>query len=105
MKTRNDCSSGCGTHGHITRRHFLFGAITASSAALLRTPGDAPVYAASAPVRQTARACIFINLNGAPSHVDTFDPKDGPWNPRDADIRQYPGDILLSPGISQFFPR
>ena len=34
-------------------------------------------------------------MSGAPSHVDTFDPKDGPWNPRDIDIQQY-GSILLS---------
>jgi uncharacterized protein (DUF1501 family) len=39
-------------------------------------------------------------MNGAPSHLDTFDPKDGPWNPRDADIRQY-GKIFLS---RRFFP-
>src|SRR5258708_40343712 len=90
----------CGTHGHYTRRHFLFGGIGATSAALLSTPGDCPAATAQVKPRNTAKACIFINLFGAPSHLDTFDPKDGPWNPRDADIRQY-GDIILS---RRFFP-
>ena len=46
------------------------------------------------------KSCIFINLAGAPSQLDTFDPKDGPWNPAGADIRQY-GSLLLS---RRFFP-
>jgi len=101
MKHRRPCDSGCGTHGRLTRRHFLFGTLGLTSAALLRTPSDAALYAAGVTTRKTARTCIFINLNGGPSHVDTFDPKDGAWNPRDADIRQYPGDIVLS---RRYFP-
>jgi len=31
--------------------------------------------------RGTATHCIFILLSGAPSHVDTFDLKEGPWTP------------------------
>ncbi len=31
----------------------------------------------------TARTCIFIHMQGAPSHVDTFDLKVGPWTPAD----------------------
>jgi hypothetical protein len=93
----NNC---CGTHGPYTRRHFLFGGVGAVSAALLRTPADAATATANVKPRATAKACIFINLSGAPSHIDTFDPKDGPWNPRDADIRQY-GSIILS---RRFFP-
>ena len=30
-----------------------------------------------------ARYCIFIHMQGAPSHVDTFDLKVGPWTPAD----------------------
>ncbi|MGA1367232.1 MAG: DUF1501 domain-containing protein [Blastocatellia bacterium] len=30
-----------------------------------------------------ARNCIFIHLQGAASHVDTFDLKEGPWTPND----------------------
>jgi hypothetical protein len=91
-----DC---CGKHG-FTRRHFLFGGVGAVSAALLRTPADAAVARAAVTPRRTAKACIFINLAGGPSHLDTFDSKGGPWNPSDADIRQY-GDLLLS---RRYFP-
>lgn len=31
----------------------------------------------------TAKSCIYIHLDGAPSHVDTFDLKEGPWTPSD----------------------
>jgi uncharacterized protein (DUF1501 family) len=58
--------------------------------------GEAQFGAANVTLRNTARACIFVYLNGAPSHLDTFDPKDGPWNPADADIQRYPGGIALS---------
>jgi hypothetical protein len=77
---------------------------TASMAAFLALArrGDAEVRSIDVPVRGTAKACIFVYLNGAPSHVDTFDVKDGPWNPADADIRQYHGGIALSYAL---FPR
>jgi hypothetical protein len=89
----------CGQHG-FTRRHFLFGAVGAASAGLFRTPADAAVATSSVTPRRTAKACIFINLAGGPSHLDTFDAKDGPWNPSDVDIRQY-GDLFLS---RRYFP-
>jgi len=89
----------CGDH-RFSRRNFLFGSVGAVSAALLRTPTDAAVATAAVTPRRTAKACIFINLAGAPSHIDTFDPKDGPWNPSDADIQQY-GSIVLS---RRYFP-
>jgi Protein of unknown function (DUF1501) len=34
-------------------------------------------------LRNTARNCIFIFLAGAPSHIDTWDLKEGPWTPAD----------------------
>jgi hypothetical protein len=95
MLRRHDC----GHHG-LTRRHFLFGTLGAAASVLASEPADAQSTITVRP-RGTARACIFINLSGAPSHLDTFDPKDGPWNPKDADIRQYPGGIVLS---RAFFP-
>jgi hypothetical protein len=91
-----DC---CGNH-RFTRRHFLFGSVGAASAALLRTPADAATTGAGVTARSTAKACIYINLAGGPSHLDTFDAKDGPWNPSDADIRQY-GNLYLS---YRYFP-
>ncbi len=89
----------CGGHEHLNRRHFLFGA---ASAALLTPHADAQVVATGARPRNTAKTCIFINMNGGPSHLDTFDPKDGPWNPADARIQQYPGGLALS---RTYFPR
>lgn len=88
----------CSGHAHYTRRHFLFGA---ASASLLSVNADAEVTTSRAKARGTARACIFVNLNGGPSHMDTFDPKDGPWNPPDADIRDSNG-ITLS---RKYFPK
>ena len=96
----NTIRKTCSGHAPYTRRHFLFGA---SGAALLATHADAEVTVArNAAVRGTARTCIFFNLNGAPSQLDTFDPKDGAWNPRDADIRDYANGLRLS---RRYFPK
>ena len=97
LRNRNEC----GTHGPVTRRHFLFGSI-AASVGLLQAHADAEVSSASSAVlRNTAKSCIFISLNGAASHVDTFDPKDGPWNPPDVNLQQNAGGIVLS---QTYFP-
>ena len=40
-------------------------------------------YQRQAAILGTAKNVIFILLAGAPSHVDTFDLKVGPWTPRD----------------------
>lgn len=78
------------------RRDFLSTAagIAAFSAAIRR--GDAQVTSRGARTRGSAQACIFINLNGAPSHLDTFDPKDAPWNPADIDLQTTTGGFTLS---------
>jgi hypothetical protein len=95
-------SRDCGTHTPLTRRHFLFGSLATASTSLLRAHPDAEVAAAPAAILQnSAKTCIFIALNGAASHLDAFDPKDGPWNPPDANLQQYPGGIVLS---QTFFP-
>jgi hypothetical protein len=92
----------CNGHAPFTRRHFLFGAATAASTTLLQAHPDAEVTSArGATTRGTARTCIFINLNGAPSHLDTFDLKDAAWNPRDADIRDFSNGLRLS---RRYFP-
>jgi Protein of unknown function (DUF1501) len=75
---------------------MLFGAAQAGAFLKLARRGDAEVTGGSVRPRGTAKACIFITLNGAPSHVDTWDPKDGPWNAPDANLRQYAGGIVLS---------
>jgi uncharacterized protein (DUF1501 family) len=91
----------CGGHASLTRRHFLFGA---ASAALLGVRADAETVTSPTAVktRNSARACIFINLNGGASHLDTFDPKDGPWNAGDMDLAQHPGGLVLS---RKLFPK
>src|SRR4051812_24380211 len=88
----------CAGHAPLTRRHFLFG----SAAGLLSVHADAQVTTSAARPRGTAKQCIFINMNGGPSHLDTWDPKDGPWNPPDAKITQYSGGLALS---KTFFPK
>jgi hypothetical protein len=106
MMNRN--SSDCGTHGAHTRRHFLFGSLAATSTKLLQAHPDSEVRSAGLATRNTAKACIFITLNGAASHLDMFDPKDGPWNPPDAALQQYPGGLVLSrryfPNLSKITP-
>jgi len=44
----------------------------------------------------TARAVILVNLQGAPSHLDTFDVKDAGWNPADISLQPGAGKIVLS---------
>ncbi|MBM3763186.1 MAG: DUF1501 domain-containing protein [Acidobacteria bacterium] len=96
----NSIRKNCSEHLPFTRRHFLFGTATAG---LLGAHADAQVTVASnAAIRNSAKSCIFVNLNGAPSHLDTFDLKDAAWNPRDANIRDYPGGVRMS---MRYFPR
>ncbi len=89
----------CAGHAPFTRRHFLFGA----AAGVLSVHADAQITSsAGVRTRNTAKTCIFINMNGGPSHMDTWDPKDGPWNPTDAKINQYSGGLTLS---KTYFPK
>lgn len=44
--------------------------------ALLQASTTVPVA-----LRKTAKNCILVFLSGAPSHVDTWDLKEGPWTP------------------------
>ena len=95
IRQRKNCSG----HAPITRRHLLFGA---ASASLLNIHADAQVTSSGITPRNTAKTCIFINMNGGPSHLDTWDPKDGPWNPADARIEQYSSGLTMS---KTWFPK
>ena len=53
-----------------SRRQFLSAA--AAGATSLALPG---IVSAKARPLGTAKSCIFINIVGGPSHLDTFDPK------------------------------
>ena len=92
------------TRKDITRRDLLAG-IARLSAIGLTLPGEVVVRAQSVQPRNVASSCIFVNLEGAPSHVDTFDVKDGPWLPPDFKAQQLTGGIVLSqtlfPGLSR----
>jgi hypothetical protein len=83
-------------HLPFSRRRFLFGAAAGSS--LLQAED---IAGSGVITRGTARAVVFFNLDGGASHLDTFDPKDGAWNPRDVDIRQS-GPFTLS---NRYFPK
>ena len=92
---------GCPSCSKMTRREWLVRAASWAAFAALARRGDAQVISAGPQVRGTARACIFVYLNGAPSHLDTFDVKDAAWNPADIDIQQH-GNIALS---NTLFPK
>ena len=98
----NRIREDCGTwriHAPPFPRLACFDQAAGASSSEVRSAGMA--------TRNTA-ACIFITLNGAASHLDMFDPKDGPWNPPDADLQQYPGGLVLSrkyfPNLSRITP-
>ena len=46
----------------------------------------------------TAKNCIFILLQGAPSHTDTFDLKEGSWTPSEWNPASY-GEIRFPQGL------
>jgi hypothetical protein len=88
---------GCQSPEHkFSRRRFLFTAAASSAFLAAARRADADVTTTGVRMRNTARACIFVNMLGAPSQLDTFDPKDGAWNAADASLQQYPGKIVLS---------
>jgi len=94
--------SQCQNSEHLlSRRRPLFGSAASSAYLALARRGDAETKAAAGTPRNTAKSCIFINLAGAPSQLDTFDPKDGPWNPSDVDLREIAPRMVLS---RTFFP-
>lgn len=101
MRTRPDLVG-------ITRRQWLAGATGLSALAAMQQRGYAEITSANPTARSTARAIILVNLQGAPSHLDTFDPKDGPWNPADVSLQPGSGKIVLSrtlfPGLLKLSP-
>src|SRR5215831_11306644 len=92
----------CWSCSRISRREMLKRSGSLAAFLALARRGDVEARSLDVTTHSSARAVIFVYLNGAPSQLDTFDVKDAPWNPRDADIRQYPGGIALS---HTFFPK
>src|SRR6266702_3969364 len=52
--------------------------------------------------RGTAEFCIFLNLAGGASHVDTFDIKEGRWMPPNFDVRTVKPGVQMPYGL---FPK
>src|SRR4051794_6409340 len=79
----------------LTRRQlFQVGSVAVSGFCLTPIVRPINVFAKTkVNPRGTAECCIFINLSGGPSHVDTFDIKEGRWTPPDFDIR------TVAPGL------
>src|SRR5207237_1940457 len=48
--------------------------------------------------KNTAKNCIFIMMQGAPSHTDTFDLKEGSWTPAAFNPTSY-GDVRFPQGL------
>jgi Protein of unknown function (DUF1501) len=53
---------------------------------------------AAVSTKGTAKNCIFVLMAGAPSHVDTFDLKEGAWTPTSFQPTSY-GDVRFPRGL------
>ncbi len=84
---------------HLGRRMF-FRHATAAVGGYFLLPGRPAETIARAAVstKGTARNCIFILMSGGPSHVDTFDLKEGPWTPAGFNPTSY-GDVRWPQGL------
>lgn len=51
--------------------------------------------------KNTAKSVIFVQMLGGPTHLETWDAKEGPWSPRDIDIRGFSGGVTMS---NRLFP-
>lgn len=84
---------------HIGRRMFFRHMATAMTGYYLlpTRPMETVAKAAVTPIG-TANKCVFILLTGAPSHIDTFDLKEGSWTPSYFNPTSY-GDLRFPQGL------
>jgi hypothetical protein len=84
---------------HFSRRVFFRHVASAVGGYYLlpSRPMETVAKAAGSPIG-TAKNCLFIHLAGAPSHVDTFDLKEGSWTPAYFNPASY-GDIRWPQGL------
>lgn len=69
---------------HNSGRRMFFRHVASAVGGYFLLPGARPaetIAHASATPKGTARNCIFVLMSGGPSHVDTFDLKEGAWTP------------------------
>ncbi len=84
----------------LTRRHFfqvLGTGVTGYALGQMVRPMEVLADLPVVPLDR-AKNCIFILLAGAPSPVDTFDLKEGPWTPASFNPTSY-GDIRFPQGL------
>ena len=81
MGTKKKYSHWAGSDWRPNRRELLLGLGSFGLMAGLPAPGRAQVSRGGVSTRSTADVCIFVNLAGAPSHVDTFDLKLDAYRP------------------------
>ena len=84
---------------HLSRRVFFRHAASAVGGYYLlpARPFESCARAAVSPMA-TARNCIFVLMSGGPSHVDTFDLKEGPWTPAGFEPESY-GELRWPRGL------
>lgn len=84
---------------HIDRRMFFRHMASAVGGYMLLPgrPGET-IARASVTTKGTAKNVIFILMSGGPSHVDTFDLKEGPWTPAGFSPATY-GEIRWPQGL------
>ncbi len=77
---------------HVSRRMFFRHAASAVGGYYLMParPMETVAKAAVSPIGR-AKNCIFIMMNGGPSHIDTFDLKEGAWLPNTFEPTTYNG--------------
>jgi len=87
----------------LNRRNFIeFGTKSVAAWAMADVFTNYELYAQEPVVtRNTAKSCIFIQMLGGPTHLETWDAKPGPWSPTDLDIRGYAGGVTMS---NRLFP-
>lgn len=84
---------------HLSRRMFFqhAGSAVAGYFVLNGRPTER-IARAGVSTMATARNCIFIHMSGAPSHIDTFDLKEGAWTPAFFNPTSY-GDLRWPQGL------
>jgi uncharacterized protein DUF1501 len=108
MRPKSDCptcerASGLPLGRGFSRRRFLQLAGTGLVASYFADVVDPSLLygattAAGATLQNSARNCIFVFLAGAPSQVDMWDLKEGPWTPSDVAPTSY-GDVRWPQGL------
>jgi hypothetical protein len=97
-----DWSRVRGTHfwkrPELTRRLFFRNVSSALAGYFLLPSRPMETIARGATPKGVAKNCIFIMMAGGPSHVDTFDLKEGAWTPAFMQPTSY-GDVRWPRGI------